>query len=90
MILKDLKDNLISTINSSNLSIDAVYFVLKDLMNDIDGLYQQEIQKELQEKMQEIQKEQENDKSVQKIKKEKTIDKFFEPVDEIEDKKKED
>lgn len=90
MILKDLKDNLINTINSSNLSIDAVYFVLKDLMNDIDGLYQQEIQKELQEKMQEIQKEQENDKSVQKIEKEKTMDDFFEPVDEIEDKKKED
>lgn len=90
MILKDLKDNLINTINSSNLSIDAVYFVLKDLMNDIDRLYQQETQKELQEKMQEIQKEQENDKSVQKIEKEKTMDDFFEPVDEIEDKKKED
>lgn len=90
MILKDLKDNLINTINSSNLSIDAVYFVLKDLMNDIDRLYQQETQKELQEKIQEIQKEQENDKSVQKIEKEKTMDDFFEPVDEIEDKKKED
>ena len=40
--------------------------------------------------MQEIQKEQENDKSVQKIKTEKTTDDFFVHVDQLEDKKKED
>lgn len=47
MILRDLRKNVENIINQSGLSIDCIYFVFKDLMNEIENIYNQEIQKEL-------------------------------------------
>lgn len=47
MILRDLRKNVENIINQSGLSIDCIYFVFKDLINEIENIYNQEIQKEL-------------------------------------------
>ena len=46
MILTDLRKNITNTINQSNLSIDVIYFVMKDIMNEIIGLYNQQLRQE--------------------------------------------
>ena len=46
MILYNFRRDLENLINNSGLSIDAVYFVLKDVMSEIEDLYRQEIQRE--------------------------------------------
>ena len=47
MVLRDLRKNIEDIVNQSNLSIDCIYFVFKDLMNEIENVYNQEIQREL-------------------------------------------
>ena len=44
MELNNLKEQIIQNINTSGLSIDAVYFVMKDIMNEIVNLYNQQIE----------------------------------------------
>lgn len=46
MILYEFRRDLENLINNSGLSIDEAYFVLKDIMSEIDNLYKQEIQRE--------------------------------------------
>lgn len=46
MVLRDLRKNIENVVNQSNLSIDCIYFVFKDLMNEIENIYNQEIQRE--------------------------------------------
>ena len=46
MILYNFRKNLENLINNSGLSIDAAYFVLKDIMSEIDSLYRQQIERE--------------------------------------------
>lgn len=46
MVLRDLRKNIEDKVNQSNLSIDCIYFVFKDLMNEIENVYNQEIQRE--------------------------------------------
>ena len=46
MILRDLRKNIEDIVNQSKLSIDCIYFVFKDLMNEIENVYNQEIQRE--------------------------------------------
>lgn len=46
MVLRDLRKNIENVVNQSNLSIDCIYFVFKDLMNEIENIYSQEIQRE--------------------------------------------
>lgn len=58
MILRDLRKNIEDIVNQSNLSIDCIYFVFKDLMNEIENIYNQEIQREFIE--QQKKKEEEN------------------------------
>ena len=59
MVLRDLRKNIENVVNQSNLSIDCIYFVFKDLMNEIENIYSQEIQKEViqQEQQEENNKE---------------------------------
>jgi len=57
MILTDFKKQLSETIVNSHLSIDAIYFVLKDLLNEVEQLYNIELQKEQTEKDNKEQKE---------------------------------
>ena len=46
MILYEFRKDLENLINNSGLTIDAVYFVLKDIMSEIDGLYREQIKRE--------------------------------------------
>ena len=46
MILTDFRKNITDSINQSNLSIDVIYFVMKDIMNEIVGLYNQQLRQE--------------------------------------------
>lgn len=39
MILKDFRKQIEDIINQSGLSIDAVYFVLKDIFNEVTQIY---------------------------------------------------
>lgn len=46
MILRDVRKQFENIINNSNMSIDIIYFVLKDLLDEVEKIYQQEIIKE--------------------------------------------
>lgn len=46
MVLNDFKNNIIKVINESSLTIDAVYYVMKDIMGDIVEQYNLTLQKE--------------------------------------------
>ena len=39
MLLKDLEEKIIQNINESNLPIDAVYFVMKSIMQEVNNKY---------------------------------------------------
>ena len=43
MILYEFRKNLENLINNSGLTIDAAYFVLKDVMSEINELYKEAI-----------------------------------------------
>ena len=46
MVLNNFRKEIIETINRSELSIDCVYFVLKDIMSDVVVQYNQLIDEE--------------------------------------------
>lgn len=60
MILRDLRKNIEDIVNQSNLSIDCIYFVFKDLMNEIENIYNQEIQREFIEQQKKKEEEDNN------------------------------
>ena len=43
MILYEFRKDLENLINNSGLTIDAAYFVLKDVMSEIDTLYKEAV-----------------------------------------------
>ena len=43
MILYEFRKDLENLINNSGLTIDAAYFVLKDVMGEIDELYREAV-----------------------------------------------
>jgi len=65
MILNDLRVNITKVLNQSGLSIDVIYYVMKDIMNEVTSLYNQQLQLEreqnaaaAQESKEEVQEEQ--------------------------------
>lgn len=46
MILNDLRKNISDLINESQLPIDAIYYVMKDIMSEIITIYNQQIEME--------------------------------------------
>ena len=44
MQLNNLKNNIAQIINNSNLPIDAVYYVMKDIMNELTTVYNRQIE----------------------------------------------
>lgn len=60
MVLRDLRKNIEDIVNQSNLSIDCIYFVFKDLMNEIENIYNQEIQREFIEQQKKKEEEDNN------------------------------
>ena len=57
MVLSDLKEKISQALIDSHLSIDAIYFVIKDIFKDIEQLYYLELQKENKGENEEVQKE---------------------------------
>ena len=49
MILRDFRKQLEKVINESGLPIDAVYFVLKDILNEATQIYENTIREEEQQ-----------------------------------------
>lgn len=71
MILRDFRKQLEKVINESGLSIDAVYFVLKDILNEVTQIYENTIKEEEQqqailEEQEKKEKENTNDKDINK------------------------
>ena len=60
LMLNNLKQQIADLVNKSQLPVDAVYFLFKDLYIEIENLYRQEIIKEQQQKQIEEQKKEEN------------------------------
>ena len=47
MVLHNLKQQILDILNESKLSIDCIYFMMKDVMNDVDIAYKNAIQQEI-------------------------------------------
>ena len=47
MLLNNFKQKLINDINTSGLSIDAIYYVMRDLMRDVIDQYNLALQQEV-------------------------------------------
>lgn len=63
MILRDFRKQIENIINQSGLPIDAIYFVLKDILNEVSEIYNNEVAKEEMQKIeQENSKEETEDK----------------------------
>lgn len=56
MILRDFRQQLEQVINQSGLPIDVIYFVLKDVFNEVVDIYNNEITNEETAKQQEKEK----------------------------------
>lgn len=71
MILRDFRKQLEKVINESGLPIDAVYFVLKDILNEATQIYENTIREEEQqqaalEEQEQKEKENTNDEDINK------------------------
>ena len=51
------KQTILSLIQSSELDIGIVYYILKDIVHDLEPLYLQQVQKEAKEEKQEVKSE---------------------------------
>lgn len=49
MIFRNFRKQIENIINQSGLPIDAIYFVLKDVLTEVSEIYQKEMSKEDQE-----------------------------------------
>lgn len=58
MILTDFREQISSVVNNAQLPVDAVYFIMKDVMAEIESLYFEECQRERAIAMQEQMKQQ--------------------------------
>lgn len=59
-MLDKLRDDLCDVINNSNLPIDAVYYVIKDILFELEGLHDQYKKNNKRQEELEKQKEEEN------------------------------
>ena len=46
MLLADTKQKVIDILNASNLPIDAIYYVMKEVMVDVESTYNRDLQEE--------------------------------------------
>ena len=53
-LINVFKENMSNVINNSQLPIGVVYYVLKDLLIEVEGVYEKSLQKESQERLAEI------------------------------------
>lgn len=51
MILNDLKMHIIEELNKSNLSIDAIYYVMKEVLQEVESTYNRILSEEAMAKL---------------------------------------
>lgn len=50
MLLADTKTKVIETLNASGLPIDAIYYVMKEVMFEVENTYQRVLEEEQRQK----------------------------------------
>lgn len=50
MVLNDLKQNVIDLLNKSQLPIDAIYYVMREIMQEVDLTYNKILEEEKKQK----------------------------------------
>lgn len=68
--LYNFKNNMVNTINNSGLPVGVVYYIMKDLLNDIQNAYENTLKKEKEE----IVAEEKANKKISKINQSETKD----------------
>jgi hypothetical protein len=69
MLLNDLRKNITDTIIQSNLSIDCIYFVLRDIMTEVVDLYNKQLENEENETVEfDLKGKQEQNQETEEIK----------------------
>ena len=63
MIFRNFRKQIENIINQSGLPIDAIYFVLKDVLAEVSEIYQREMSKEDQEAAAAAQEKEEDEKN---------------------------
>ena len=71
MILRDFRKQIEDIINQSSLPIDAIYFILKDILNEVTQIYEnvakeEELQQIALKEQEDKDKEDTNDKDINK------------------------
>lgn len=61
MVLNDLKQKIVKTLNESQISIDAIYYVMREVMQEVDIAYQRALQEEEQSKQNTIEEKQDKE-----------------------------
>ena len=46
MVLNDLKQNIINMLNESHISIDAIYYVVREVMQEVEAAYNRVLEEE--------------------------------------------
>ena len=46
MVLNDLKQNIINMLNESRISIDAIYYVVREVMQEVETAYNRVLEEE--------------------------------------------
>ena len=62
MILTDLRRQVVGLINDSKLPIDMIYFMMKDIMNEVEIIYSNELRKEQEKLFEKLAEDQEEEK----------------------------
>lgn len=59
-----LKENMTNVINNSQVPIGVVYYVLKDLLSEVEDVYSKTLKKESQETLEILEKEEQEKEDV--------------------------
>ena len=54
MLLNDLKIQIINYLNTSNLPIDAIYYVMKEVLSEVETTYNEVLQQETKARLKEV------------------------------------
>ena len=72
MVLNDLKQNIINMLNESHISIDAIYYVVREVMQEVEAAYNRVLEEEKaqaaqQPKIEEVKEEEPTAESDSKV-----------------------
>lgn len=59
-----LKENMTNVINNSQVPIGVVYYVLKDLLSEVEDIYDKALKKESQETLERLEREEKEKEDV--------------------------